>query len=133
VVEESADRRSPVKKGGTLSAILRGLLGPGVAHVTAKEAHSRLPAAVVLDVRELHEYRDGHIPGSLHIPLREVGRRLREIDREREVIVVCRSGSRSGAAAKLLGDHGYQVQNLRGGMIAWSRAGLPVRSGKARR
>lgn len=123
-----------MNKRGGLSELVRRLLAGGVPHVSATEAHDLLRNATFLDVRELHEYRDdGHIPGSVHIPLRELGRRLREVDREREVVVVCRSGSRSAAAAQLLADEGYQVRNLRGGMIAWSRAGLPVRSKQARR
>jgi rhodanese-related sulfurtransferase len=81
----------------------------------------------IIDVREPYEYREGHIPGSKLIPLGQLSRRLNELGpRDREVIVVCRSGNRSGQAAHQLAGLGYsKVVNLHGGMMSWHRAGLP--------
>lgn len=81
----------------------------------------------IIDVREPYEYKEGHIPGSKLIPLGQLTRRLNELGpKDREVIVVCRSGSRSGQAAHQLAAMGYnKVVNLRGGILSWHRAGLP--------
>ena len=133
MVEPSADRRSPARKQGILAAALARFFGPPIEQLTAQAAQARSRAAVILDVRELSEYRSGHIPGSLHIPLRELRSRMTELSREREVIVVCRSGNRSQAAARVLAGAGYEVRNLRGGMLAWAGEKLPVRTGKPRR
>jgi len=132
VVDKSTNRRSPVETRRGVAKFIRRLFGPRIVQVSARDAHARLPGAVVLDVREHHEFRSGHIAGALHIPLGELGRRLRDLDRDRPVIAVCRSGSRSRVAVKLLTREGYQVENLRGGMIAWMRERLPVRTGKGR-
>ena len=89
----------------------------------------RLKAAPlqIIDVREPYEYKEGHIPGSKLIPLGQLSRRLNELGaKDQEVIVVCRSGSRSGLAAQQLAGWGYnKVINLRSGMMGWHWAGLP--------
>ncbi len=110
---------------------LRDLFGrsSNIVQITPHEAKQKYTqGAIVLDVRELYEWRDGHIPGAVHIPLSALGARLRELDTSKEVIAVCRSGNRSMVAAKILAASGFtQVSNLSGGMIAWSRQGLAVR------
>jgi rhodanese-related sulfurtransferase len=80
----------------------------------------------LLDVREDDEWQAGHIEGSLHIPLGELGDRLGELPAGRRIVAVCRSGSRSAAAVRGLAQRGYDAQNLDGGVTAWSRAGLPL-------
>lgn len=85
----------------------------------------------LLDVRQPEEYREGHIAGSRLIPLGELPRRIKELPREREIVCVCHSGNRSSSAARQLSAAGYNVTNLRGGMIAWGRAGLPVKKGNS--
>jgi rhodanese-related sulfurtransferase len=55
---------------------------------------------------------------------------MKELPKEREILVVCHSGSRSIAAARKLNAAGYQPVNIRGGLIAWNHAGLPVKRGK---
>ncbi|MCS7042704.1 MAG: rhodanese-like domain-containing protein [Bryobacteraceae bacterium] len=73
-----------------------------------------------VDVREHHERMARHIPGTLHIPLGELPRRLHQLDPARPVIVHCKSGARSAAACHLLEKMGFrQVYNLRGGIDAW--------------
>jgi rhodanese-related sulfurtransferase len=75
----------------------------------------------LLDVREAWELAVANVPGTLHIPMGEVGQRLSEIDRQRPVVVLCRSGRRSLEVAKLLQQNGYEVSNLAGGILAWSK------------
>jgi rhodanese-related sulfurtransferase len=107
--------------------------GPGV--IRPAEAQARLSgpeAAFWLDVRQPEEFRAGHVPGATLIPLNELAQRLGELPRDREIIVVCRSGSRSGAATRHLSSAGYRALNLAGGMIAWQMARLPVRTGGTR-
>jgi rhodanese-related sulfurtransferase len=76
----------------------------------------------VLDVRALFERQESHIPGSLHIPLPELPRRVNEIPRDRPVVVQCRSGFRSMIAASILEAHGFAgVGDLEGGILDWDR------------
>lgn len=82
--------------------------------------------AVALDVRESLEWRAGRIAGALHIPLVQLAIRKHELPRGTTIVTVCRSGHRSGLAARALRRGGFQVQNLDGGMKAWARAGLPL-------
>lgn len=95
----------------------------GIPQVTPTELKQRLDAGqdvFVLDVREPFEYQIANIGGTL-IPLNEVPQRLGEIDREREVVVHCKSGGRSQRAAEFLAQQGYaKVSNLAGGITAWS-------------
>lgn len=83
----------------------------------------------LLDVRSHEEAAgpDGSIPGSLLIPLPELGARAAELSAQRPVVVICHSGARSALATQQLLKAGFtQVANLRGGLRAWSGAGLPV-------
>lgn len=111
----------------------RKLFGPPVPGLSAEEAQARLkasPAPFLLDVRQPEEYRAGHITGAKLIPLGELSQRLKELPRNREIVCVCRSGSRSHSAAKQLIQAGYTALNLRGGMSAWVSAGLQVKTGR---
>lgn len=84
--------------------------------------------ALVLDVREDSEWRDGHIPKAKHIPLRQLKERVKDLEKQKDkpVIAVCRSGNRSAHACRLLRQAGFErVHNLAGGMLAWEQAGLP--------
>jgi len=75
----------------------------------------------LLDVREDWELAVASVPGVVHIPMAQVSARLNELDRNKEVVVLCRSGRRSFEIAKLLQSNGYQASNLTGGILAWSR------------
>ena len=83
---------------------------------------------LIVDVREPYEYKEGHIPGSKLIPLGQLTQRLNELDdKDQEIIMVCRSGSRSSSASQQLAKLGYKkIFNLRGGMMGWQRSGLQV-------
>lgn len=85
--------------------------------------------AVVLDVREESEYQLGHILNSKLIPLGKLGERIGELEKHKEqpVVVVCRTGNRSGMACVTLGKRGFtQAYNLAGGVTAWQKANLPL-------
>lgn len=97
-----------------------------IPSVTAPE----VPAdAYLLDVREPDEWAAGHAPGARHLPMIEVPARLAEIPTEGEVVVVCRSGGRSGQVVAYLMQNGWDnVRNLAGGMQDWAAAGRPITS-----
>jgi rhodanese-related sulfurtransferase len=81
---------------------------------------------LVLDVREDDEWRAGHVPGSVHVPLMELGQRyadLPELTRADQTLVVCRVGNRSSYAAGFLLQQGFDAVNLAGGLVAWMSAG----------
>lgn len=102
--------------GGAAEA---GELGP--------EEASRLVAdgqVLLLDVREPFEWAAGHAPDAVHVPMGQLTRET--VEEGTPVVVVCRSGNRSGVAAQALAAVGYRAWNLVGGMKAWSAAGLPV-------
>ena len=85
--------------------------------------------AVVVDVREPHEYARGHVPGAVSVPQAELALRLNDLPRERELLVVCEGGARSARAARFLKRLGFShVNNLVGGTSAWRSAGLPTES-----
>lgn len=83
---------------------------------------------LIVDVREPYEYAEGHIPGSKLIPLGQLTAHLDELgSKDEEVIMVCRSGGRSGQASQQLVGLGYKkVLNMQGGMLAWQKSGLPT-------
>ncbi len=86
--------------------------------------------AVVLDVRSMAEFKDGHIVNSVNIPLNGLGANIKQLEKHRAkpIVTVCRSGSRSGSACSLLRKNGFEnVKNLRGGIMAWESANLPVK------
>jgi adenylyltransferase/sulfurtransferase len=95
----------------------------GIPQLSVKELKRRIDAGedvYILDVREPYEYKIAQIGGKL-IPQNEVPQRLAEIDRDREVIVHCRSGARSQRIAEFLKQAGYpRVVNLAGGILAWA-------------
>lgn len=92
-----------------------------VAEVTRDELLAQRRDVLFVDVREPAEWVDGHIPGALHIPLGDLEERSGEIPRDREVVMVCRSGRRSEMACRYLAGIGHtRIHNLKGGMLAWT-------------
>jgi adenylyltransferase/sulfurtransferase len=95
----------------------------GIPQLSVKDLKRRIDAGedvYILDVREPYEYRIAQIGGKL-IPQTDVPNRLAEIDRDREIIVQCRSGVRSQRIAEFLKQQGYpRVVNLAGGILAWA-------------
>jgi len=84
---------------------------------------------VVLDVREEKEIQGGKITGAKHITLGQLSSRIVELgdNKQKPILVYCRSGSRSGHACQIITKAGYEdVSNLAGGILAWEAANLPV-------
>jgi rhodanese-related sulfurtransferase len=85
--------------------------------------------AVVLDVREPSEYDSGHVLNSKLVPLGKLKERIGELEKFKDspIVVVCRSGNRSGTACFILGKQGFsQAYNLAGGVQAWQKGNLPL-------
>ena len=100
--------------------------------VSVQEAAERAESgAVLIDVRTKAEWRDGYAHGAQHISLDSLPKRFAKLNGH-EVYVICRSGNRSGRAAKFLRNQGINATNVRGGMLAWQRAGLAVAGNRTR-
>lgn len=95
-------------------------------HITAHELNEWLsdeqrPKPVLLDVREPDEFAAYGIAGSVPMPMRTVPARLHELDRKAQIVMVCRTGSRSLHAGLFLKQNGFEhVYNLSGGVMAWA-------------
>ncbi len=90
--------------------------------ILAEQVEQRMEAGEalhLLDVREVTEVHEGHIPGIHHIPLGLLEFRMQELNKNTPYIVVCRSGGRSGQATAFLQEQGYDVTNMADGMQAW--------------
>ena len=112
-------------------SFLSKLFGPPVPSIDAvlQAKLNEKPKPFVLDVREPSEYSAGHIAGSTLLPLHQLSSRIGELPKDREIVCVCASGSRSSSAARQLTSAGFAVLNLSGGMSQWQRAGLPLKKG----
>ena len=83
----------------------------------------------IVDVRTPIERREGHPPGSTHLMLDAIPRYTNTLE-DKKVLAICRTGSRSGNAVRYLRGQGIEAINVKGGMVAWTRAGLPIKKGK---
>jgi rhodanese-related sulfurtransferase len=113
-------------------SFLSNLFGPSVPKINATELSEKLKFGkhpLVLDVRQPNEFRQMRIAGARLIPLNELHRRIGEVPKNREIVCVCATGSRSRSAAKILAKEGYTVLDLNGGMHAWHRDGFPIQKG----
>jgi rhodanese-related sulfurtransferase len=110
----------------TLSRLFSSQTRP--SRITVDQARAlQASGALLLDVRSREEYRAGHAPGARNIPVDRLAERLRELPSSKQVLTICQSGGRSARAAATLAGHGlHDVCDVRGGMSAWQRAGLPV-------
>lgn len=85
---------------------------------------------VILDVRTPAEFWGelSHVQGAMLIPVQELERRLDELKpfRDKTILAICRTGNRSGRAAKLLNEKGFKTLNVEGGMVQWNAEKLPV-------
>jgi rhodanese-related sulfurtransferase len=86
--------------------------------------------SIFLDVREKDEWREYHIPNSIHIPLGELEKRVNELPTDTPIVVVCRSGNRSQAGRDILLKAGFSsAASMAGGLKEWRSAGFPITSG----
>jgi rhodanese-related sulfurtransferase len=100
--------------------------------VSVQEAVAKQQAgAYILDVREPSEWNDAHIAGATLIPLGELASRENELPRDKEIVIVCRSGNRSAQARDILLKDGFtQVTSMAGGLNQWKGSGYPTVSGQ---
>jgi rhodanese-related sulfurtransferase len=105
-----------------------------MARISVADLYALIQAGaspVILDVRSTtaRELEPKWIPGALNVPLQDVGRHLKELPRDREIILYCTCPSEASAArvAKILMNHGFKrVRPLLGGLDAWIAAGYAV-------
>ncbi|MGA1201983.1 MAG: MBL fold metallo-hydrolase [Planctomycetota bacterium] len=85
------------------------------------------PEALLVDIRQPGEFGTSHIEGAVSIPLGQIERRAEEIPRDREVVLICRTGYRSAIAASLLERAGHErLRDLRGGVLQWVEDGRAI-------
>lgn len=97
----------------------------------AQAAEARNAGAFVLDVREQDEWDEFHIPDATLIPLGQLESRLQEVPKDREIVVVCRSGNRSATGRDILLQAGFEnVTSMAGGMNEWRAQGFSTVSGR---
>jgi len=107
-------------------SFLKRLGGPAI-DVAELDALLDQRAVRVLDVREDSEFRSGHLPGAIHIPVKRLPDRVGKLKRDKPYAVICASGSRSRGATNYLLDQGFEgTVSVRGGTGAWARSGRPI-------
>ena len=87
--------------------------------------------AMVIDVRNDDEYAAGHVAGAASIPLPEIEARMQELPKDQTLYFICQGGGRSGKAADLLSESGFDVRSVGGGTSAWVEAGGEVTTGSS--
>lgn len=127
------DSSTPTSKPSVLNR-LRGLFGGAPADgslgskIKAERALELVRGgASLLDVRENSEWKSGHAPGAIHVPLGEIDKAAKRLPKGRPVVVMCASGMRSRGAAKHLRGLGFDAASLSGGIGSWQRAGGEIR------
>jgi len=124
----------------SLAALLSGLAcADGAPTVSQEQLLERINGndseLVVLDVRTAQEFAAGHVPGAINISHDELEARLPELeaDRDRDVVVYCRSGKRAGLALDMLEKAGFKrLYHLEGDYLGWAAASRPVEPAPAR-
>lgn len=113
--------------GGELKQRINGIAEVAPAAAIRMLSHDN---AVMVDMRDDKDYREGHIVNALHTPDSNDGATLEKY-RDRPLIVYCRSGNRSATFCRKLKKQGFEsVYNLKGGLLAWKRAELPLTKDK---
>ncbi len=122
------ERFAGVLEGGVEGWEATGRPTVGAPLVNATEARrSLVDGASVVDVREVSEYRTGHIPDAIHVPLGQLASRVDEVPLDRPIVAYCGHGERAATAVSLLERAGHKVLlNLDGGIGAWREAGYTV-------
>lgn len=81
---------------------------------------------LLVDVREVHEFRDGHVPRAVNVPMSVLPVRVHQLPKDRDVHIICRSGGRSMQVTMWLQRQGYSPVNVAGGTHTWVQAGGPI-------
>ena len=115
-------------------SFLRKIMGAGVPSVDVKQAAEMQGGdvgALIVDVREPNEYVQLRARGAVLLPLGRLNNRVKDLPRDREILLMCRTGGRSANATQFLAASGFEnVTNVDGGILAWHNAGLPTTSGE---
>jgi rhodanese-related sulfurtransferase len=146
--KQTRRKTQPPKKNslllwGMIALVVLGIFGAWQAAQGATAASSypreisvdeaalkRDAGAFILDVRQPEEWNEFHVPDSTLIPLGELASRVDELPRDREIVVICRSGNRSAQARDILLDAGFrEATSMAGGLVQWKAAGYPTVSG----
>jgi rhodanese-related sulfurtransferase len=80
----------------------------------------------LLDVRSIPEYKEGHLVGATLIPLQQLEKNLSKLEKNRKILVYCRSGNRSVAASRILERHGFKPVNIKGGITDLKASGAQI-------
>ena len=114
-------------------SFLRNMMGSNVPVVDVKQAAEMQEGetnALIIDVREPNEYTQIRATGAVLLPLGQLSGRVSDLPRDRELLMMCRTGGRSQNATRYLQSQGFEnVTNVHGGIVAWHNAGLPTESG----
>jgi rhodanese-related sulfurtransferase len=104
-----------------------------IEQITPDQLQDRLAlgGVTLVDVREVHEFRAGHVPGAINIPLALIPVRLHELPADAELTIICQSGNRSMQACLWLANQGRPTVNVLGGTGTWVMSGKPVETGVA--
>lgn len=126
--EEVAEKEVPEKQDVVIPSEPEFLsLLPAEAHELVQERN-----VVIVDVRSEVERAEAVIPGSISVPLTKLAAGEFDLPKEQAILLVCAVGGRSYGAGLYLMQQGYlQVYNLRGGIVAWAKSGLPLEAGNA--
>jgi rhodanese-related sulfurtransferase len=116
-------------------SFFRSLMGGGVPAVSVQQAAEMQGSddvgALIVDVREPNEYTQLRARGAVLLPLGRLNGRAKDLPRDRELLLMCRTGGRSQNATQFLQAQGFSnVTNVSGGIVAWHAAGLPTTSGE---
>lgn len=102
------------------------------AEISVNEAFEKYQTGTLfVDVREKSEWKEVHVPNTVHIPLGELNKRAKELPTDRDIVVLCRSGNRSQSGRDILLEKGFtHVTSMSGGIKNWIAAGFPSVSGE---
>jgi rhodanese-related sulfurtransferase len=112
---------------------------PGVPTISVRDAAAEIEsspasggaAPLLVDVRERDEFANQRATGAVLVPISEFVARHEELPKDRPLLMICQSGSRSASATMFLLERGWSdVRNVAGGTQAWAQAGLPTRQGR---
>lgn len=123
-------RAAPLTDAMAHPLVAAAVPGPGgIGEVSPQQVSTGAEGARIIDVREVNEFSAelGHIPGAELVPLGTIEHVAKDWDKKQPLIMVCRSGGRSGRATQALKAMGFEeVVNMQGGMLAYNQANLPV-------
>lgn len=102
-----------------------------IEQITADQLQARMAEQdiTLVDCREVHEFRAGHVPGAINIPLALIPVRLHELPSDADLTIICQTGNRSMQACLWLAQQGRTGINVHGGTVAWAMSGKPLETG----